>query len=143
MKTRFLKLSALVLVTICIIACSKEENSGITNTTSNTSTTTTLTAVKLTVITQAGVVKPNYIVMMFDQPFSPTQVMPPILKQVSTDATGLAYFDLKTMITSSTPKTYYFEAFVEIPTGYELKSIIRFSTKLQKGVVVTSSIFVN
>jgi len=81
--------------------------------------------------------------MMFDQPFSPNQIMPPILKQVTTDANGLAYFELNSMITSNTPKTYYFEAFEETTTGYTLKSTIRYSTSLKKGTMVTSSTIVN
>ncbi len=143
MKSSFLKVSALTLLTIFVMACTPDENSSMTETTSSSSTTLSNTWVKLTVMTSAGVVKPNYIVMMFDQPFSPNQIMPPILKQVTTDANGLAYFELNSMITSNTPKTYYFEAFVETTTGYELKSTIRYSTSLKKGTMVTSSTLVN
>ena len=124
------------------MACTPDENSGMTETTSSSSTTLSSTWVKLTAMTSAGVVKPNYIIMMFDEPFSPTQAMPPILKQVTTNANGVAYFELNSMITSTTPKTYYFEAFVEITTGYELKSTIRYKTNLQKGMMVTSSTIV-
>lgn len=143
MKSFLKKVSALTLLTIFVMACTPEENSSITETTSSSSTTLSSTWVKLTAVTPAGVVKPNYIAMMFDQPFSPTQNMPPILKQVTTDANGLAYFELNGMITSNTPKTYYFEVFVETTTGYELKSTIRYSTSLKKGTMVTSSTLVN
>ena len=141
MKVKSLKTAILTLITIFTISCSKDDSSSSTDT--GGTTTVTNTWVKLTAITASGVTKPNYIIMMFDQPFSPSATIPPILKQVTTDSNGLAYFDLNSMITSSTLKKYYFEAFVQSGSNYILKSTIRYSTDLKKGTMVTSSTIVN
>ena len=109
MKTKFFKATILALLTIFTISCSKDDDSSSTETGGGSSTTTN-TWVKLTATTSTGVVKPNYIIMMFDQPVTSASALPPIKKQVTTDANGLAYFDLNSMITSTTPTTYYFEA---------------------------------
>lgn len=142
MKTKFFKVTMLMLVAIFTISCSKDDESSSTESSSN-STSTTTTWVKLTATTASGVVKPNYIIMMFDQPITSTTALPEIKKQVTTDANGLAYFDLNTMITSTTPTKYYFEAFVQNSTGYTWKSVSHYSVDLKKGTMATSSIIVN
>ena len=142
MKTTFYKATILVLFTFLSISCSKDDSSSSTDT-GGGSTTTTTTWVKLTAITSSGVAKPNYIIMMFDQPVTTTSALPPIKKQVTTDANGLAYFDLNTMVTSTTPTTYYFEAFVSNGTGYTLKSVSHPTYSIAKGQMITSSIIVN
>ncbi|WP_338377206.1 hypothetical protein [uncultured Flavobacterium sp.] len=142
MKTKFFKVTMLMLVAIFTISCSKDDESSSTESSSN-STSTTTTWVKLTAITSSGVVKPNYIIMMFDQPITSTTALPEIKKQVTTDANGLVYFDLNTMITSTTPTKYYFEAFVQNSTGYTWKSVSHYSVDLKKGTMTTSSIIVN
>ena len=141
MKTNYFKPVILALFTILTISCSKSSNSS--STVNEGSSTTTNTWVKLTATTVAGVSKPNYLILMFDQPVSSTTSLPPILKQVTTDVDGLAFFDLNTMITSSTPTTYYFEAFVQSGTNYIWKSVTHFNTDLSKGTMATSSIIVN
>ena len=143
MKTNFFKATILALVTIFTISCSKDDDSSSTETGGGSSTTTN-TWVKLTATTSTGVVKPNYIILMFDQPVTPASALPPIKKQVTTDANGLAYFDLNSMITSTTPTTYYFEAFVSNGSGgYTWKSVTHYQTNLAKGTMATSSIIVN
>ena len=143
MKTNFFKATILALLTIFTISCSKDDDSSSTETGGGSSTTTN-TWVKLTATTSTGVVKPNYIIMMFDQPVTSASALPPIKKQVTTDANGLAYFDLNSMITSTTPTTYYFEAFVSNGSGgYTWKSVTHYQTNLAKGTMVTSSIIVN
>ena len=142
MKINFLKMSVVAIATLFVIFCSKDEKTNSTETT-NTSVNITNTLAKITVLTAAGVTKPNYIVMMFDQPFSTSAPLPPILKQVTTDSNGLASFDMNTIVTNTTPKFYYFEAFVETPTGYTLKTIPRFKTELVKGTSLTTSLLVN
>ena len=143
MKTKFFKATILALLTIFTISCSKDDNSSSTETGGGSSTTTN-TWVKLTATTSTGVVKPNYIIMMFDQPVTSSSALPPIKKQVTTDANGLAYFDLNSMITSTTPTTYYFEAFVSNGSGgYIWKSVTHYQTNLAKGTMATSSIIVN
>lgn len=142
MKFHFLKFILIVLVASLSFSCSSDDDSS--EETSGGSTTTTNTWVKLTVTTSGGTVKPNYIVMMFDEPVTLTKPLPPIKKQVTTNADGLAYFDLNSMITSSTPKTYYFEVFVANGSdSYTLKSITHYNVKLAKGTMATSSIIVN
>jgi len=143
MKTKFFKATILALLTIFTISCSKDDDS-ISTETGGGSSTTTNTWVKLTATTSTGVVKPNYIIMMFDQPVTSASALPPIKKQVTTDANGLAYFDLNSMITSTTPTTYYFEAFVSNGSGgYTWKSVTHYQTNLAKGTMATSSIIVN
>ena len=142
MKTNFFKASILVLVTIFTISCSKDESTSSTQTGGGVITTTN-TWVKLTAITAEGVNKPNYIIMMFDQPVTSTSALPPIKKQIITDLNGLAYFDLNTMVTSTTPTTYYFEAFVQNGTGYTWKSVSHPTFNIAKGQMTTSAIIVN
>ena len=126
-----------------ITSCSKDDDSSSTETGGGSSTTTN-TWVKLTAITSAGVNKPNYIIMMFDQPVTSSSALPPIKKQITTDANGLAYFDLNTMVTSTTPTTYYFEAFVSNGSGgYIWKSVSHPTYNIAKGQMITSSIIVN
>ena len=70
---------------------------------------------------------------MFDQPVTSASALPPIKKQVLTDANGMAYFDLNSIITSSSPTTYYFEAFTQTGANYEWKSVTHFNANLSKG----------
>lgn len=134
MKSIFTKATFLILLTILSISCSKDESSSSAETNSSTITVEN-TSAKFTVA-KSGVVKPNYIVMMFDQPFSPTAIFVPSnsIKQVTTDANGIANFDLNTIVTSTTLKKYYFEAFTQNGTSYTLKTnYSRFSVDLKKG----------
>jgi hypothetical protein len=140
MKTNFFKSTLFALLTILVISCSKNEDSS----SSETNTSTTTTWVKLTTLISAGIVKPNYKVIMFSTQPTTNTPLPTILKEVTTDANGLAYFDLNSMITSTTPTTYYFEAFISDGSGgYVWKSISHFNVSLIKGSIATSSILVN
>ncbi|WP_395043552.1 hypothetical protein [Flavobacterium sp.] len=143
MKTNFFKVSILALVTIFTISCSKDDSSSSTDT--NTSGGTTInTNAKFTVATPTGVVKPNYIVLMFDQPFSPTATLPPIIKQETSDANGLVNFNLNSLVTTSTPKKYYFEVFTLSGTTYTLKTtFFRFDNDFVKGSQLTTTLLVN
>jgi hypothetical protein len=138
MKIKSLHVIIVTVLSLFLFSCSKDESS----TQNSSSTTTTNTWVKLTAQTFGGVKKSNYIVMMFDQPVSQTGALPPILMQVTTDANGLAYFDLNSMVTSTTPKTYYFEAFVPDGPNYILKSVTHPSFSIAKGRTFTSAIIV-
>ena len=142
MKIKFLKISIVAIATLLTISCSKDEKSNSTETT-NTSINVTNTLAKITVLTSGGITKPNYIVMMFDQPFSTSAPLPPILKQVTTDSNGLASFDMNSIVTNTTPKFYYFEAFVQTTTGFDLKTIPRTKIELTKGTSLTTSLLVN
>ena len=143
MKTKFLKATVLVLVTIFTISCSKNDNSSSTTTTT-TGGTTISTWAKFIVATPTGVVKPNYIVMMFETPFSPTQPLPTIIRQVTTDSNGLVNFDLNTLVTTSISKKYYFEVFTQSGTSYTLKTTYsRFDSDFVKGTNLTTTLLVN
>ena len=141
MKTNFFKTVTLILTTIVALSCSSD-NSSSSSEIGGGSTTTSNTWVKLTATT-GSVVKPNYIIMMFDEPVTTSAALPPIKKQVVTDANGLAFFDLNSIITTSTEKTYYFEAFVQNGSGYTWKSVSHYNVNLKKGTMATSSIIVN
>jgi len=142
MKTNFLKVSILALVTSLSVSCSSDDSQTFTETVSQ-ETTQTNTWVKLTASTAAGVNKQGYIIMMFEEPVTAANALPPIKKQVTTDANGLAYFDLNSMVTSSEEKTYYFEAFTENGSNLVWKSVSHPSFSLKKGTMSTSSIIVN
>jgi hypothetical protein len=140
MKTNLFKATLFALLTILVISCSKDEDSS----SSETNTSTTTTWVKLTTLISAGIVKPNYKVIMFSTQPTTNTPLPTILKEVTTDANGLAYFDLNSMITDTTPTTYYFESFTTyLSVGYVWKSVSHFNVSLIKGSTVTSSILVN
>ena len=143
MKTKKFKATILALVAILTISCSKDESSSSTDT--NTSGGTTInTNAKFTIATPTGVVKPNYIVLMFDQPFSPTATLPPIIKQETSDANGLVNFNLNTLVTTSTPKRYYFEVFTLSGTTYTLKTTFsRYNNDFVKGSQLTTTLLVN
>ncbi|EKT4549041.1 hypothetical protein JE952_000647 [Flavobacterium psychrophilum] len=143
MKSNYFKVSILLLAAVFTISCSKDDSTGKTETTTTSSVTTTNTLAKISVLTSSGVPKPNYILMVFDQQFSTTAPLPPILKQVTTDANGLASFDLSTIVTNTTPKSYYFEAFVQNGNDFVLKSIVRTEIKLAKGSSLTTAVIVN
>lgn len=141
MNFTMLKTSMLALITVITLSCSKSSSSS--TDTGGSSSTTTNTWVKLTATNSSGVNKPNYIIMMFDQPVTSTSALPPIKRQVTTDANGLAYFDLNAMITSTTPTKYYFEAFVQSGANYIWKSVTNYDVDLAKGTMATSTIIVN
>ena len=143
MKTNFFKVTILVLVTIFTISCSKDDDSSSTDTSTSGGTTITTWA-KFTVATPTGVVKPNYKVLMFDQPFSPTATMPPIIKQETSDSNGLVTFDLNSLVTTSIPKKYYFEVFTLSGTTYTLKTTFsRYDSDFIKGTHLTTTLLVN
>ena len=143
MKTNFLKATVLALFTILSISCSKDDDSTSIDT-SQSSTTVINTWAKFTVATPSNVVKPNYIVMMFEQPFSPNAPLPTIIKQVTTDANGLANFDLNAIVTTATPKKYYFEVFTQSGTDYTLKTTFsRYDSDFSKGSHLTTTLLVN
>lgn len=151
MKLIFLRMSVIILLIVCTVSCSSNESSDgseiatdpTTSTTTTTTTTTTNTWVKLTVLNSAGVLKPNYKILMFATQPKANTALPQILKEVTTDKDGLGYFDLNEMITSSTSKTYYFEAFIKNGTDYNWESTSHFNCEILKGKMITSSIIVN
>lgn len=143
MKSNLFKTSILALIAIFTISCSKDSSSSTTDTQVSGGTTINTWA-KFTIATPAGIIKPNYIVMMFEQPFTTTTQLPTIIKQVTSDANGLAYFDLNTIVTSTTSKKYYFEAFTQSGANYVLRTnYSRFDSDFSKGSNLTTTLLVN
>ncbi len=103
----------------------------------------TQTEVRITVLNTQEEPQSNYVVMMFDEEMDENEPLPPILKQVITDESGLASFDLEHMVSENETKTYYFEAFTEIPNGYVYESLFHTKLEVKKGSRVSTSIVVN
>lgn len=143
MKNNVFNILSILLLAIITFSCTKEVETTTSSTSSTTSTTSSDTWVKLTIIDVNGDVKPNYEVFMFESEPSKTSPLPPIIKEVTTDANGLAYFDLSSLVTSTNSKTYYFEAFYDNGTGYIWESITHYNVTISKGQMVTSSILVD
>jgi len=136
------KLFLFLFISAVIIACKKDESSLTTSSSSNT-TVITNTWVKLSVLNLQGDAVPGLKVMMFRVQPSNTSPLPPIIKEVTSDANGLAYFDLNNIVTTSIPVTYYFEAFRESGEDLIWESINHPSWEITKGTMVTSSILVD
>ncbi len=142
MKKTLLTLSAFAVLTV--FSCKKESSSTTTttNTTGGGTITTTKTSADLTTITTGGEKKAGYSVLVFEQPFSPTQTMPPILMQAKTDAQGNVVFNLESALGNAASKTFYFEAFTQSSSTYTLKSIVRTKAEITKDTKTTTSIIV-
>lgn len=126
-------------------ACSSDDNAqeSITVETGGDQQQVQNTWVKLSAITADGTPKPNYIVMMFDRPVVLNQPMPAPIKQVVTNAAGLATFELNDIVQGSATTTYYFEAFIEQNGNYVMKSITHPQYNISRGQMITSLILVN
>ncbi len=103
----------------------------------------TQTEVRITVLNTQEEPQSNYVVMMFEEEIDENEPLPPILKQVITDESGLASFDLGNMVSENETKIYYFEAFTEIPNGYVYESLFHTKLEVKKGSRVSTSIVVN
>lgn len=131
-----------LLASFILFSCGKDESS-LNTTTTTTTTTTSETWVKLSVKNTQGVAQAGLKVMMFNIQPSNSSPLPSVIKEVVSDANGLAYFDLNMLVTTSIPVTYYFEAFRESGGNLIWESINHPSWDLKKGSMVTSSIVVN
>ena len=131
-----------------LISCKKTE------TTTTTTTIQSETWVKLTVHTSNDVVRPNYTVLMFEttahqtpptntSPPVPKNPLPTIVRTAVSNSQGIAHFDLNDLVTSSTPKTYYFIAVQQDGSSYiwELP-YMQVEANLKRGTMFMSSIFV-
>lgn len=143
MKKNVFNVLTILLLAFITFSCTKEVETTTTSTSSTTTSTSSNTWVKLTVLDINGEVKPNYEVFMFESEPSKTSPLPPIIKEVTTDANGLAYFDLSSLVTGTNSKTYYFEAFYDNGTDYIWESITNYNVSISKGQMVTSSILVD
>lgn len=131
----------IIITVISLQSCSDNEE-GVTTEETTSSTIISKTKVTLTITTSEGELKEGYIIMMFDEVFNPADVLKKAVKQVESDVNGIAVFNLEDLITTSTSKEYYFEAFTETTNGFVLKSSFRTAVSLQKGSTITTSIIV-
>lgn len=143
MKVPFYKITVIILLALLFNSCSKESVSKTESSSSTTTTSESQTWVKLTAVTTSNEKKANYTIMMFADSATNSMPLPTIIQQVITDANGLAFFDLNTIVTSETPKKYYFEAFTPSGSNYTWKSISHVSTSIKKGTMFTTGIIVN
>jgi len=141
MKKNLLYLTAAAIVAaVAFAGCEKGEEK---TTTTTTTTTESNTWAKFTVKTSAGVVRPNYTVLMFDTPASQTAPLPAILKTAVSDAQGVAYLNLEDIVKSTISKTYYFIAVREQTNNYVWETpYMQQEVSLKKGIMHTSSIIV-
>lgn len=143
MTNPYLKGALLTLVALFLFSCTTEESSSET-TTSGGSSSTTRTTVNMTARTTDGNTKSGYQILMFDQPVSTNAALPPIILEVTTDSNGLAVFDLDGLVTGTTTKTYYFEAFTRTSNGdLVFKSITHPQLEISRNEIRTTSILVN
>lgn len=141
MKKAILLFSAFAVFTV--LSCKKESSTTTTSTNGGGTITTTKASADLTIQTSSGEKKAGYSVLVFEQPFSPTKTLPPILMQAKTNAEGNVVFDFENALGVAASKTYYFEAFVQNSDGsYTLKSIIRTVQEIKKDTKTTTVIIV-
>lgn len=134
----------IIAIIFSLQSCTSNESETLVEEETSSSTTTLKTKVILEIKTSENVLKENYVIMMFDQVFKPEEALPTAIKQITSDAKGIALFDLDDLITSSSEKTYYFEAFEKTSEGnYSLKSKFRTVIKIKKDSNVSTSIIVN
>ncbi|OQX75168.1 MAG: hypothetical protein B6D61_10985 [Bacteroidetes bacterium 4484_249] len=112
-----LKLGCLIIsfVIILLTSCNKEESK---TETTNDTTITTKAVVQIIVENLSGVVQTKVNVDMFDKEISNYQTST-IIKSETTNSSGIATFDLESMVTNS-PKTFYFGVFQQNGNSYEL-----------------------
>ena len=126
------------ILAIVFISCEKKEI-----TTSVSTTTTSETLAKFTVMASDGVVKANYTVLMFATKATQGSPLPSILAQAVSDSQGVATLYLENVVTSSSPKTYYFIAVQQQGSNYVWKTpYMQAEVSLKKGTTYVSSIFV-
>ncbi len=114
-------------------------------TTDNTEeqTSTVETSVKLTAKALNGNIKTNTKILMFAEMPSTLKSLPKIITEVTTDEKGEAKFDLRSIVTNTTPTTYYFGAFDKNTDGsYKWRSVAIYKTDLSNGVNISNTIFV-
>ena len=141
MKSQFYNFSIIALI-LFLVSCSKESTSSSSQSSSTTTTQSTASA-SLTILDMNGNPKQSYKVMMFKDSVTTTSALPPIQKEVTSGADGVAYFDLSNTVTGSVGVKYYFEAFLTSAGGYTLESINHPSLTVRKGEKASTSIMVH
>ncbi len=129
----------LLVFSLFLTSCKKEESI---KESSITISDMSKTEVQIKVVNQLGVEQEGYVVMMFDQEVQENKPLPPILKQLLTDKSGLVTFDLRNMILENEVKTYYFEVFTKISNGYIYESLFHTKFELEKGSCINTCIVV-
>ena len=134
----------LIFATVILIAgCRSESSEETSSTETETTTQTSTTAVKMNVVNSQNTPQKDIIVMMFKTKLTSASNLPPIEKQVTSDANGLANFDLSTYITSTIATTYYFEAFKKDGSNYAWVSKTHPEISIKKNQQTTTSIVIN
>lgn len=128
----------IALFSLVMTACS-EETSSVTSS-SESSVIISDTEVEFEIKDSDGALKAGYTIMMFLEQPKVDETLPNIERQVISNASGIAKFDLNDYIVGET--TLYFEAFLPIANGYTWESITHSELTLDVGSSVTSTIFV-
>ncbi len=101
------------------------------------STTATITA-----LTSKNEPRPNYIIMLFSQPYTQLTTLPSIVQQAVTNQLGVAYFHLNHLENTHLYTTYYVAAFIPMAGGYCCKSIAPTVLHIKKGHSATVEVLV-
>lgn len=139
MRKIILALALAVLFT----GCRSESTEETSFTSEESNTQTSATTVKMNVLNLQNVPQKDIVVMMFKTKVTSENILPNIEKQVTSDANGLANFDLSTYITSNVATTYYFEAFKKEGNNYVWISKTHPEISIKKNQVTTTSIIIN
>jgi len=139
MKKLILTFATLALMASCRSESSEETSSTETETTTQNSS----TFVKMNVVNSQNVAQKDIVVMMFKTKVTSASNLPTIEKQITSDASGLANFDLSAYITSNIATTYYFEAFKKDGSNFVWVSKTHPEISIKKNQQTTTSIVVN
>lgn len=136
------KIFFLFTLSLFLLSCDRSETvTTETSTTGSSTTQTTTTSVKMNVINSNSVPQAGVVVMMFREKVTSQQALPVIVKEVTSDANGLAYFDLSTTLNAN-EEVFYFEAFRKNGNNYTWVSTIHPVLTIKKNTQTTTSIIV-
>lgn len=136
------KIIFLFTLSLFLLSCDRSETvTTETSTTGSSTTQTTTTSVKMNVINSNSVPQAGVVVMMFREKVTSQQALPVIVKEATSDANGLAYFDLSTTLNAN-EEVFYFEAFRKNGNNYTWVSTIHPVLTIKKNTQTTTSIIV-
>lgn len=136
------KIIFLFTLSLFLLSCDRSETvTTETSTTGSSTTQTTTTSVKMNVINSNSVPQAGVVVMMFREKVTSQQALPVIVKEATSDANGLAYFDLSTTLNAD-EEVFYFEAFRKNGNNYTWVSTIHPVLTIKKNTQRTTSIIV-
>ncbi len=136
------KIFFLFTLSIFLLSCERSETvTTETSETGSSTTQTTTTSVKMNVINSNNVPQAGVVVMMFREKVTSQQALPAIVKEATSDANGLAYFDLSTTLNAD-EEVFYFEAFRKNGNNYTWVSTIHPVLTIKKNTQRITSIIV-